>query len=365
MFKLHLPRILLISVIAFSASSLLADEKGPETGTVIGKHIFGLARDFQHDPVMLNESPLIYPRADHSFNLSIDETAFEIALFNGDIASAYLTELAGENSQPIDTKAIDIGPVGGAHSIGSAIKSAWDTVLFTESSLVNAQEWSTFKTQFMAYFKNKVDMLKPYQYGWLNEIILLDSKGSAKVIKNFVAGRTFATSIIAMPDAKTFYFHDSNHSGNLYLFIADEPNSFAKGTLYAISADQNAEPLELGSASALKMKFKLRKSSFEDFFKSSDVRDGACQSNFTYIKTVYGEECLNIQKKNRKYVGQFEPIRSAAIQGVKPFSSIGSKIVYERNNSVIKVIHNGDQSRRYLLVPSKTLGTQYLITQEG
>lgn len=333
-----------------------------KTGTVIGKHIFGLSRDFQDDPLMLAEDPLIYEKESAFHDLTVGENRFRISLFDNDIAGVYVGEYSKDSNQLIDTSALPMGAMGGVHSIAASMKSAWNTVLFTENSIVDAKGDSEHVKGMKAYFKNKSEMVNPYHYGWLNEVITLDEKGASKAIKNFASGRLFADSIVALPDGKTFYFHDQDFSGNLYLFVADEANSFAKGALYVVGSDLNLT--ELGKSSALKMKFKLKRVEFQDFFKTADSVKSTCKSGFKKVNSAYGEECLKPVKKNRKYVGQFEPVRQAAILGVSPFSKEKGELKYDGNNNVIKLEQNGSALRQFSLKADEKLGTQYLISNE-
>lgn len=355
----------LCSLSVFAESAFAEDAAdNASTGMVVGQHIFGLARDFQNDPLLIDETPLIYEQSAYEFDLGHEGNVFRVSLFDHAIAGAYLSELADENGKLFDTNSLDFGSVGGVSSVGAAIESAWNTVLFSESTLVDANSWAEFKQSFKFYFKNKADLVEPYNHGWLNEVILLDKNGSAKAIKNYTAGRTFASNIIAMPDAKTFYLHDSEHSGNLYMFVSDEANSFSKGTLYAMSRTSD-EPIQLGASSALKMKFKLKKSTFDSFYKKHDASGGACESGFTFIQTVYGAECLMPQKKNKKYAGQFEPIRTAALKGVVPFSDVGDTLSIDRHTGVIKLTHNSGQVSQFSFTRNETIGTEYFIQKEG
>jgi hypothetical protein len=332
------------------------------SGSVIGKHIFGLARDFQGDPVMIDDDPLIYASSATEFDVDVAESTFRVSLFDHTIAGAYVTALDRESKAFVNTVSLPLGNIGGAHTIGASLKSAWNSVLFSEAALLNAKGTESIEASMKPYFKHKPELVKPYNYGWLNEVIVLDEKGAAKAIKNYAAGRTFASHILAMPDAKTFYLFDSEHSGNVYLFIAEEANSLVKGTLYAISQAENLKAIELGKSSALKMKFKLKRAGFNAFFAMAEPEQGQCPASYELVSSVYGEECLKVQKKNRKYVGQFEPIRMAVMKGVKPLVKGAEEILLDSHNSVINVKHNGGETRQYKLGANAELGTQYFMT---
>lgn len=346
-----------------NAADQAADSPG--VGYVIGKHIYGLARDAQYDPLIIDDSPLIYQKANYEVGLELGNSSYTLSLFDNTYGGAYLNEWSGDPKQVLDTRAMDFGKVGGVYSIGSAQKSAWNSVLFNEYALVDGRDQDMFVKRYRAYFKNQGESVRPYNYGWLNEVILLSNDGQAKTIKNFAAGRTFASSMLAMPDAKTFYFLDSHSSGHLYAFTADEANSFAKGELHVVDGD-SLKLQSLGKSSALKMKFKLKKADFDQFFVYEEPEKGSCSESFTYTESVYGSECLKIQKKNRKYVGQFEPIRTAAVKGVKPFLQQSFKNVslqYNEDKQVIELVSEGKRIKSYSLTSSAELGSEFLISQ--
>lgn len=331
-----------------------------QTGDVVGKHIFGLGRDVKGDPLLVGSDPVIYSKSTGTEYLNVGESEFRVDVFDEAIANVYISDIDKASKLIVDTKSLPLGPIGGVHGISYLSKSSWNTLLFSESRHVNSASPGDFEAMFKPYFKGNVELVKPYQYGWLNEVIVLNSKGDAKAIKTFAAGRLFASSFAMMPDNKTVYFHDQV-SGHLYVFIAEDANSLAKGVLYVVSNGGTRSLIELGKSSALKMKFKLKKASFGKFFKELEVVEGGCSSGFTFISTVFGEECLKAQKKNRKYLGQFEPIRMAAIKGVKPVLPQTALIKLDRNKNEIIVVDNDRQEKRYLLEKDEAYGSDFVI----
>ena len=107
-----------------------------------------------------------------------------------------------------------------------------DSILLSENHIIDAANPKEFTDTFRPYFKGKSSLVNPYKYGWVSEIIVLDAKGEAKAIKSFSLGRLFANQVLLMPDGKTVYLLDK--LGNLYVFIAEQANSLAKGKLYAV-----------------------------------------------------------------------------------------------------------------------------------
>ncbi|KZX76173.1 hypothetical protein A3715_02105 [Oleiphilus sp. HI0009] len=327
-------------------------EKGQlQSGKVIGQHIFGLAHDVSGDPLLVDDSALIYPNPLATFEVDIKEQVFQVSLFDHLFGGAYLSRL--DDGLTVNTQAIDFGDVNGVSSIGAATKTEWSSVLFTEHQLIDAKS-SDHKSLYVDYFKGQSDLHKPYNYGWLNEIVVLDEYGTNKAIKNFVAGRLFASHLLAMSGGQEFYFFDARYSGNLYLFKADQPQSFAKGTLYVV--DDRGVSTELGQSSALKMKFKLKKTEFSDVFEVDEPLNKQCSKGMTFIRTVYGEECLSVLKKNRKYAGQFEPIRSSALLGISPFfkstnvdDTQALELRYDSNKTAIQLYKNGQLEKQVII----------------
>jgi hypothetical protein len=342
-------------------------------GKIVGRHIFGLARDFQGDPIQINNNPLIYKPGDNNdylnhVRLEMEDKIFTVSIFDHLIAGVYLSEWHVDQQRYSDTTLLNLAAVKGITRPTSAFKSAWNSVVFSEYSLINAAQAEDFRQEFKPFFKNKADLVKPYHYGWVSEVILLDQSGQAKTIKNYALGRLSASHVVSMPDNKTYYIFDSQHSGNLYLFIAAEAKSMAKGTLYAVqNTIGKISYLSLGTTSALKMKFKLKKAKFSNFFKMTEPVNQQCESNFDLIKTVYGEECLSFQKKNKKYVGQFEPIRTAALLGgkvfFKPRTNMKQLTGMKLNESTQKLefsLSEGVQ-HRFGFEKNKELGSDFII----
>lgn len=357
-----------ISTIALLLGAALATFPGHAntgqmaTGEVIGKHIFGLARDVQNDPVMIGAEPLIYKDSTSFDHLSVEESVFRLDVFDDSISSVYISDLEEANGKALDTKALSLSSVGGAHGATKLSKTYWNTLMFSENRVVDAAQSEGFVKEFKPYFKSNTELVKPYHYGWLNELIVLDAKGNAKAIKTYAAGRLFASSFVLMPDNKTAYLHDKQ-SGNLFVFIAEEANSMAKGVLYVVDGGRYASLIELGKSSALKMKFKLKKASFDKFFKHAKPDNGRCKNGYEYINTVYGEECLTVQKKNRKYLGQFEPIRASALKRVKPFLTGVEEIKFDRNKTEIVVVDNDVKEKRYSFKKSDEFGSDFIIQE--
>ena len=269
------------------------------SGKVIGRHIYGLAHDYQGDPVLINDRPLIYKESSFEQVLKVADKSFMISGFNDAIGSVYITRMDNSASKQLDTVDLNLASVDGFSQPTDASLTNWNSLLLTESGLIDAAKPDAFIDAFKPYYKGKANLINPYNYGWVSEVILLDSQGKAKAIKNYALGRMFAQQVIAMPDGKTIYTLD--RSGNLYLFVADQVNSLAKGQLYAVSRQQDRIKYDLlGNSAALKVKFKLKKATFNSIFQTTVVKNKRCNKKYTYVNTIYGEECLKLNKKFKK-----------------------------------------------------------------
>ncbi|MDH3326488.1 MAG: hypothetical protein OEM38_07215 [Gammaproteobacteria bacterium] len=334
--------------------SITVDAQELVSGSVIGRHIFGLATDYQGDPVLIKDSPAIYKRSLFDEKISIENHSIMVSVLNesnknnDSIAGVYITQLEPKTNRPLDTVALDLSTIGGLSSPGGFTRTKWNSILVTESGIFNSVHPSEFIDIFKPYYKGKSKLVNPYNYGWVSEIIALSSQGQgkAKAIKNYAVGRLFANQVILMPDGKTIYLLDK--IGNLYLFISEQANSLVKGELYVINRQQGQiKHTSLGKTSALKVKFKLKKITFDSLFQASKPINQGCSKKFKYIKTIYGEECLKLKPRNKKYTAVFEPIRSMALQGISSFTTENSRMEFNAENNQL-IIEHTDKTKIYL-----------------
>jgi len=340
------------------------------TGSVVGRNIFALAYDVNGDPLMIDDAPLIF--AADAFDVKLSALAaasdngksFIVSGFGDVIGGLYLSKFDDDTKRFIDTRSFELSAVGGLSRPRGGVTTSWGSVLFSEAGLVDATDSAAFIDAFKSYYKGKADMVKPYNYGWVSEAILLDDKGAAKLIKNYSVGRLFASHLYLMPDGKSLYLFDAEHAGQLYFYVAKEAHSLTDGTLYGVSLkDQKADYVPLGSISALKMKFKLKKIGFDKLFDTSVLKDGRCTSGFSHIVTLYGEECLKPKNKNKKYTGLFEPIRALAIRRKTHTQAGLSDIAFDRDFSRIELTREGGSRIKFSLGQNEKLNSRYVIEE--
>lgn len=333
-------------------------------GDVVGRHIYGLAVDYQGDPLLNEDRPIIYPQSESDNVITVEDKGFMVSTFKHTIGGLYITSIDSESKALVDTVALDMENVGGLSSPVGTIRTPWNSLLISEERLIDAGNPQAFVDAYKPYYKEKANLVNPYNYGWVSEVIVLDGTGQAKVIKNFAMGRLFAKQVVAMPDGKTFYMLDSEHSGNLYLFIADKKESLASGSLYVMGRDHGkVVPVLLGKASSLKMKFRLKKADYEAIFERAVANNQHCEHGFQYVESIYGEECLKLKSKNKKYAGLFEPIRSAAMKGVNKLSNGISEIIFSPDSMALVFNKNDGSNISFSVSANSQLDSQYIIQE--
>lgn len=332
-----------------------------QPGEVVGKHIFGLARDYQADPVIVDGDPLIHGNQKSEIDLNVDGTAFTVSLFDDVIGSIYLSKYDNSNRIYINTDALDVSDSDGISRPVWPVLTEWNSVLFSESVAVDAARAEDFVSGFKHYFKEDQSKVNPYNYGWIGELVVFDAGASSKVIKNYAMGRVSASRIVAMPDNRTFYLIDEGYSGHIYVFVANTQKTMTQGDLYAMySENENIRYLKLGDASSLKIKFRLNKLTFDKVFSHADPVDGSCPDNYYYTSTIYGEECLLVKSKYAAYAGKFEPVRYAALHGAAPYMKGINNVVLDASQNRL-VLNNKDNNKSILsLVRNSAMNSDYI-----
>ena len=134
--------LLIIFLSVFSAGALSAAELTP--GQVIGRNIFGLATDANHDPLLINEDPLIYDAVSFQQTMRVGSNTFVVSGFNHLLGSLYLTRYTADTKTALDTFALDLPSVEGLSHPTGAILSPWQTLMFSESQVSDAAQAAGF-----------------------------------------------------------------------------------------------------------------------------------------------------------------------------------------------------------------------------
>ena len=347
-----------------ASDTLVADAMKP--GQVIGRHIFGLATDANNDPLLINEDPLIYDSVSFHQTMTFEQNTFALSGFRHTIGSLYLTRFNSDTRKPIDTVSLDMPSVEGLSMPTGAVFTPWQTVLFSEAQNVDAAQADSFIDTFKPFYKGNAEMVNPYHYGWVSEVVLLDASGQSKIIKNYAIGRVAASMLYLMPDGRSLYLHDADNSKLLYLFVSEEANNFANGTLYGVSLE-NDQPVytRLGSESVLRMKFSLKRMAFKDLFEREvpEAGSAACPSGFSFVTTQFGNECLKLKKRNEKYAGLYEPARSLALKRNGQALSEFDVVSIDVDKRVLAVKASSAAEKKYSLVQDDQIGSSYVMSE--
>ena len=352
----------------FIISSLFSNSFDIKGGDVVGKNIYGVITNFNKNPIQINNRSIIVKENSYNGFLNIKDKNqdFLVSSFisSTGIGSIYITKTKINNNKidAYDTESLDLSSMGGVYSPSKAYKTSWNTYMFTQDKLINSKNDKSFVSDFKYYFDDKISLVNSYKYGWNFEVIILNASGESKAINNFSMGRTFGSFISIMPDNKTVYIFDEKYSKNLYLFVSQKQQDFLKGTLYVASkVNDKIQWKKLGKNSSLRLKLKLKKNlKFKDIYKSTKVKNNKCPNKYTFISTVYGEECLKINKKLKKYAGALEPIRQSAMLGVKSFLNDISSMNYDKEKNML-IFKNADSIKYRFNTTNNDMNSNFII----
>ena len=329
-------------------------------GAVVGRHVFALVKDSQNKPLQQQGKIKIYSQKPCQHDLAMANKQYRVSVFSQEVGAIYLSYPDKSKQKWLDTENIALGGVKGLYFPDCGQKTPWGSILSSETGLLDARDRKKLKRIFTPYLGASIKTASPYDYGWLFEVILLDQQGHVKVIKNYAAGRTAASQVLLMPDQKTIYLYDGKFSGHLYLFIADKAASLSQGRLYVLYEQEGRIQYQLlGKGSALKMKFKLKKMRFNRIFKHKPLKKQQCAKGYKIANSYYGQECLKLQKRNKKYAGLFEPIRFAAYLGIKPLLTKGLTLLPVRNG--LQVFQQKTLQQAFVFAPGSSLNSNFII----
>lgn len=353
-----------------ATSSLLSASLQMDGGSVIGKNIYGVINDFKENPIILDKTAIIPKDSTYTGFINVknkeENSDFIISSFHSEsgIGALYVTKTKLEENKiiPINTQALDLAAIGGVYSPTKGYKTPWNTFIFTQDKLIDGKNDKKFIKEFAPYFQNKINLVDSYKYGWPFELVVLNPKGDAKVLNQYAMGRTFASDIIIMPDKKTVYMFDGKYSKNLYMFISDKAEDFMKGTLYAAKLNNNSiKWIQIAKQNALKVKLKFRRTvKFSSLYKSKKPTNGMCPKKYSLSKSIYGEECLSVNKRSKKYVGVFDPIRESARLGASSFDNGLTSMAYDAQNNMVLFKMKANTKMRFN-ANNKALSSQYII----
>ncbi len=309
----------------YASSSITLDDKKYQidyhiiarSGDKIGSGVFGEIQDMDGKPLKVSDAN------DFSSLHDIDGQKFMITHFETVPASMYLTKLKQTKEGkliPTDTKNIDFSSVGGLWVPCAGSVSPWGTHLGSEeyepdASLITTAEPMT------EYFKGDNSKVKPYNYGWIPEVKILNKEGDTEVSKHYSMGRFSHELAYVMPDNKTVYMSDDGTNVSLFMYVAQQEKDLSKGTLYVAKYHQVGEVgelswIDLGYATDKEIKKSIDNNiTFNDIFNKQDPVNGKCNKDFSSINTTFGHECLQVKKGMAKLASRLESRRYGAMMG--------------------------------------------------
>jgi len=352
--------------------------------------IFGLLKDFDDRPILLNSKPyicngkknIIGEGLEYSSIIRQNNKLYLISQFDCAIGAIYLNELEQTSNGRLSVKPNSMRFIsqrdefgGYRHKSGSI--TPWQSYLGSEGFAPDAYivEQKSNRTdlevidgivkdiyyeQTALYWGGDITKSNPYFYGWANEIII-DANEVPHFRKHYSMGRYSHHGAIVMPDRKTVYLTDNSQNGALFMFIADKKDDLSAGTLYApkesVSQDLNQTFIKfnwinLGHTSNRTMKLEIsKKINFSDLFAISPGNsDMECPSDFIPFVGSLGFECL--KKKNsisETVLSRLETKRYSALKGAD-FNFINPKgLTYdsERNRIYIAAQGYGNKIFKY------------------
>ncbi|OQX16569.1 MAG: hypothetical protein BWK76_11400 [Desulfobulbaceae bacterium A2] len=232
---------------------------------------------------------------------------------------------------------IDFSSVGGLWIPCFGSQTPWNTHLgseedydlyFTKASGDKLAKKTSggLKAMSEIYFQGK-KQANPYQYGYLTEVAVTED-GSTSVTKHYNLGRATWEMGKIMPDGKTIYFGDDGDHVGLFMFVADQKNNLAAGTLYAARWQQESAEnggkgklswVRLGHARHDEIKKLIEaNTSFEDIFEYTTPEQNAdwAKAGFKRIRAGHsGDEYLKLKPGKEQAAAFLEPRRYAAILG--------------------------------------------------
>jgi len=336
-----------------------------KSGDVDNNEIFGLVKDYQDNPLKLNDGSNyicngtnsgVGSGLDHSSILQKNSKIYMINQFECPIGALYMLELKQDKKTGIlSAKKDTLKFISQKDEFGGYVHCAgqttpWNSHLGSEEYESNARLIENFSgatgdkyyDETAKFWGNDFNKTNPYYYGWTPEV-QIKTDGSAKYMKHYSMGRFSHELAYVMPDQKTVYLTDDGTNVGLFMFKSDYVQDLSSGTLYAAKLTQtssdnggkfNISWINLGHATDSEIRsFVAKKIKFSELFDSETVKaDGSCPTGFTSINTTTGHECLSVKNRMQKIASRLETRRYAAIMGATTELRKEEGITYDEIN---------------------------------
>jgi len=307
------------------------------SGDVVGGGTYGLVYDKHGDAVKAKDGSLkISNSNDFASLIKKENKLFMVSHFETRPAAMYITEL-NQNKEtgkltPVWTKNIDFSAYHGLWVPCAGSVTPWNTHLGSEEYPPDASKVDEdgniddYYAPMAAYVGGDLKALNPYDYGWVTEVSVLNTKGDVSVQKHFSMGRFAHELAYVMPDRKTAYLSDDGTNGVFYKFVADSAGNLTSGRLYAAKWKQTSSSnggsadiswVDLGHASDTQIKAALdAKTKFGDIFEVANREaNNSCPSGFLATNWANTNECLKIKAGMEVIASRLESGRYAGMKG--------------------------------------------------
>ena len=307
------------------------------SGDVVGGGTYGLVYDKYGDAVKAKDGSLkISNSNDFASLIKKENKLFMVSHFETRPAAMYITEL-NQNKEtgkltPVWTKNIDFSAYHGLWVPCAGSVTPWNTHLGSEEYPPDASKVDengkidAYYAPMAAYVGGDLKALNPYDYGWVTEVSVLNTKGDVAVQKHFSMGRFAHELAYVMPDRKTAYLSDDGTNGVFYKFVADSAGNLTSGRLYAAKWKQTSSSnggsadiswVDLGHASDTQIKAALdAKTKFGDIFEVANREaNNSCPTGFLATNWANTNECLKIKAGMEVIASRLESGRYAGMKG--------------------------------------------------
>ena len=303
------------------------------TADVVEGGVWGQSFDIAGAPIRADDGrPVICNSTDGVSILPRGDALFAVVHGECQPGTLTLAELDQDDAGALSVKSargLDLAPVGGGNLFCAAEATPWGSHLAAEeyeADIRKLQPDGTVSDDHEAYNRlawyhgDAFPSVSPYDYGWIDEVELLDAAGRTLVTKRTAMGRFSHEQARVMPDGRTVYLSDDGTNGGFFLFVADVAGDLSVGMLYAARWDASDAGVgalswvSLGRASEAQVAtWRARGTGFDDLFESSDP--DACAAPFRSIHTMFGRECLRVRPGAELAASRLETRRYAALRG--------------------------------------------------
>ncbi len=304
-------------------------------GDVVDGQVFGQMRDLRGQPLTDASGPRLCNSLDGASLIQAEGSWWSVSHGECQPGVLQLSRVEQDDEGILtlaSTSPVDLASVGGGNLFCAGEDTPWGSHLAAEEYEVDAsrlaedgtdpgnhQDWNAMA----ALFGGSLRGVDPYNFGWVDEVLVLDPEGATLVTKRTAMGRFSHELAKVLPDGRTVYLSDDGNNGGFFLFVADVAGDLSVGELYA--ARWGAGPdgalgalvwVALGRASEAQIApWLARKPRFEDLFERVEPVEGLCPQGFGSVNTAWKHECLKVVPGAELAASRLETRRYAALLG--------------------------------------------------